>query len=77
MWSKIRIISSVDTIIVFGREKPQEWSDAFAVLRTIEVIAPPIESPVPVGMVTRKRVFIQRTGLQRGRRDDPRHVDVG
>lgn len=66
------------TVVVLGGEEPDEGSDALAVLRVVEVVAPPVVGAVLLRVVARQGVLVARTRVMRHRRrDDARHVDVG
>ena len=67
----------IPTVIVFGREEPQQRRDALAVLRVVEVVAPAVEVAVLVRVVAGEGVDVPLAGLEGDRGDDPGHVDVG
>ena len=46
------------TVVVLSREEPEERRDTLAVLRVVEVVAPPVEGAVLVGVVTRGVVLL-------------------
>ena len=64
------------TVVVFGREEPEERRDALAVLRVVEVVAPPVDRPVLVGVVAGQGVLVARAGVQRDGADHAGDVDV-
>ena len=68
------------TIVVLSREEPEERRDTLAVLRVVEVVAPPVEGAILVGVVTRGVVLLLvalRQALHWDRGHHAGHVDVG
>ena len=70
-------VESLPTVIVFGREEPEQRRDALAVLRVVEVVAPPVDGPVLVGVVAGQGVLVPGAGVQGDGADHAGHVDVG
>ena len=52
MRTELRGFNSLLTVIVLGWQEPEERGDALAVLRVVEVVAPAVECPVLVSVVT-------------------------
>ena len=68
------------TVVVLSRKESQEGRQTLAVLRIVEIIAPAIEGPVLVGVVTRGVVLLLVTlgqALDRNSGHHAGHVDVG
>ena len=68
------------TVVILSRKESQEGRQTLAVLRIVEIIAPAIECPVLVGVVTRGVVLLLVAlgqALHRHRAHHARHVDVG
>ena len=75
---KSRSMNNELTVVVLGGEEPDEGRDALAVLRVVEVVAPPVEGAILLRVVARQGVLIPLARVVRHRRrDDAGHVDVG
>ena len=78
--NKYKTFSSNLTVIVLSRQEPEEGRDALAVLGVVEVVAPAVEGPVLVGVVTGRVVLLLVTLGKAAHRHGAHHtghVDVG
>lgn len=67
---------SFPTVIVFGREEPDEGSDALPVLGSVEIVAPAVEVPVLPRVIAWQHVLVSGAGVQGRRAHDACHIDV-
>ena len=68
------------TVIILSRKESEQGRQTLAVLRIVEIVAPSIECPVLVGVVTRGVVLLLvalRQALHWHRGHHAGHVDVG
>ena len=77
---KPKLAELLVTVVILSGEEPEERRDTLPVLRVVEVVAPPVEGPVLVGVVTRRVVLLLvalRQAPHGHRAHHPSHVNVG